>query len=398
LPDSPEPQPQLPQTPDELRDSLASAAASGRSIELFGGNSKRLMAGAVAGADFRISTARMRRILQYEPRDLTTSVEAGMPFADLNAELARNGQMIPLDGAYAETATVGGMVAANISGARRRLYGTARDLVIGMRFATLDGKLVDTGGMVVKNVAGLDMAKLMIGSFGTLAAIASVNFKLTPRPKTSRTLLFSFDDVRSAMEARTAFLRGVLNPVAVELLNPILSAQFTSQFGTKGFTLALLFAGNEAVMERSVREAATTGPHRLLSLEDEQLFWAAMSAITPRFLEKFADGAVVRVSTTLSSCAEAMESVEVAGHAHAASGIVRGWFSRSEVASRWLATAQQKGWKAVVEFSSGSARRTLPLWPGASSQAGGDFGIMKGVKQMFDPGNLLNRGRLYGQL
>ena len=85
------------------------------------------------------------------------------------------------------TRTVGGVVAANISGSARRLYGTARDLVIGMTFATMDGKLVKTGGMVVKNVAGLDMGKLMIGSFGTLAAIASVNFKLVPKPAAART-------------------------------------------------------------------------------------------------------------------------------------------------------------------------------------------------------------------
>ena len=105
-------------------------------------------------------------------------MEAGLPFAELNAQLAKNGQTIPLDGPWSETATVGGMVAANISGARRRRYGAARDLVIGMTFATLEGKLVETGGMVVKNVAGLDMGKLMIGSFGTLAAIVSVNFRV----------------------------------------------------------------------------------------------------------------------------------------------------------------------------------------------------------------------------
>ena len=161
-----------------------------------------MMAGPVAPADIRISTAGMKRVLQYEPRDLTVSVESGMPFTELNALLARNGQMIPLEGPYCDAATVGGMVAANISGARRRLYGTARDLVIGMKFATLDGKLVQSGGMVVKNVAGLDMGKLMIGSFGTLAAIASVNFKLTPRPAMARTVLFTFDDLAAAFEAR----------------------------------------------------------------------------------------------------------------------------------------------------------------------------------------------------
>ena len=97
--------------------------------------------------------------------------------------------MVPLDPPFADQATVGGVVAANSSGPRRRLYGTARDMVIGMRFATLEGKLVQSGGMVVKNVAGLDMAKLMIGSFGTLAAIAVVNFKLVPMPEAERSFL-----------------------------------------------------------------------------------------------------------------------------------------------------------------------------------------------------------------
>jgi FAD/FMN-containing dehydrogenase len=116
--------------------------------------------------------------------------------------------------------------------------------------------------------------------------------------------------------------------------------------------------------------------------------------VTPRFLEKFTDGAVVKISTPLTGCAEALGLVEAPGYAHGGSGIVRGWFSRPEAASRLLSTAEQRGWKAVVEFSSGASRRGLALWP----HPGGDFAIMREVKKMFDPGNLLNRGRLYGQL
>src|SRR5437764_13312898 len=97
--------------------------------------------------------------------------------------------MSTLDPPCGAEASVGGILAANSSGPRRRLYGTARDLVIGMQFATLEGKLVQSGGMVVKNVAGLDMAKLMIGSFGTLAAIAVANFKLLPMPEAESTFL-----------------------------------------------------------------------------------------------------------------------------------------------------------------------------------------------------------------
>ena len=144
------------------------------------------------GSGFVVSTSCMRRVLQYEPRDLTISVEAGLPFAELSALLEQNRQMIPLDPPYFDRATVGGVVASNASGPRRRMYGTARDVVIGMSFATLEGKVAKSGGMVVKNVAGFDMAKLLIGSFGTLAAIASVNFKLAPMPLETRTFVMRF--------------------------------------------------------------------------------------------------------------------------------------------------------------------------------------------------------------
>lgn len=379
-----------PCAPEELRDALHSAGTSGRTVELFGANTKFLMAGPVAPADVRISTAGLNRVLQYEPRDLTISVEAGMPLTELNALLARNGQMIPLDGPYNDGATVGGVVAANISGARRRLYGTARDLVIGMKFATLDGKIVQSGGMVVKNVAGLDMGKLMIGSFGTLAGIVSVNFKLMPRPAAGRTVLFTFDDPAAAIEARNALIRGVLNPVAIDLLNPVLAAQL----GLKNFVLATLFAGNGAVIERSIRESAAIGLSRALPVDEEQRFWNALHGVTPRFLEKFREGAVVRVSTTLAECGNALASVEGAGHAHAASGVVRGWFTRPDAAKRWMAEAVAHGWKAVVEFAAEPARAGMTLWP----RPGGDFVIMKEIKRMFDPRNLLNRGRLFGQI
>ena len=157
----------------------------------------------------------MARVLQYEPADLTISVEAGMRWADLTQLLASNQQMIPLDPPFSDSATVGGVVAANTSGPRRRLYGTARDVVIGMKFATLEGKLVHSGGMVVKNVAGLDMAKLMIGSFGTLAAIAVVNFKLAPIPEATRTFVAFASDAGDAMATRDRILRRCAAAVGV---------------------------------------------------------------------------------------------------------------------------------------------------------------------------------------
>ena len=215
-----------PHTPEALADSLAKAAAGKQTISLCGKSTKRKMAGPVEPSDVSISTKNLTRVLQYEPQDLTVSVEAGVTYCALARMLAENRQMIPLDPPFADEATIGGILAANSSGPRRRLYGTARDLVIGMKFATLEGKLVQSGGMVVKNVAGLDMGKLMIGSFGTLAAIAVANFKVLPMPEVERTFLMGFDDLAGAIAARDRILASVLQPAAIDLLNPAAAGDY----------------------------------------------------------------------------------------------------------------------------------------------------------------------------
>jgi len=131
-----------PQSPCELAAALGEAAAQGRTISLAGANSKARMAGPEEPADCVITTSAIQRVIEYEPRDLTISVEAGLPWRELARLTAANGQMAPLDPPFAQEATVGGVIAANSSGPRRRLYGTARDMVIGMKFATLEGKTV----------------------------------------------------------------------------------------------------------------------------------------------------------------------------------------------------------------------------------------------------------------
>ena len=156
--------------------------------------------------------------------------------------------MIPLDPPFADRATVGGVVAANTSGPRRRLYGTARDVVIGMKFATLEGKLVQSGGMVVKNVAGLDMAKLMIGSFGTLAAIAVVNFKLAPIPAGEHELSFcrSHRSLADAMATRDR----ILQERAAACRVGSGESRGSGASGTGWLLRAAAGGGSEAVMER----------------------------------------------------------------------------------------------------------------------------------------------------
>lgn len=373
-----------PGSPAELAEALVTAANAKQRITLGGQFTKRLMAGPTAPADVTISTSGLTRILKYEPRDLTVSVEAGTPFAEVSRVLAANNQMIPLDPPWAETATVGGVIATNGSGPRRRLYGTARDMVIGLQFATLEGKLVQSGGMVVKNVAGLDMGKLMIGSFGTLAAIAVVNFKVAPKPEVEQTSLLQFETAAQAIAARDRILQSVLQPAAVDLLNPLAAAPMN----LRGYILALQYGGNEQVVNRYAREF--DGAQQLQGAE-EQRFWKQIQNGSQRFTEKFAEGAVVRISAPIQGLAAVLAALEVPVVARAATGVSYAYFSRAESAAKWMAGKIGKQWPCVMEFSPESEKTKLDLWP----SPGSDFAMMKKVKQLFDPQNLLNHGRLY---
>ena len=379
-----------PSTPAELAQALQEAAAHQRTISLEGNSSKHLMAGPCEPADVEITTSALRRVLQYEPQDLTISVEAGMRWRDFTALIAEHRQMVPLDPPFATSGTVGGVIAANSSGPRRRLYGTARDLVIGMTFATLEGKLVQSGGMVVKNVAGLDMGKLMIGSFGTLAAIATVNFKLLPAPEGEHSFLLPFPSAADAVAVRNRVLASPLQPSAIDLLNPAAAASF----GGSGWLLAVRTGGNPAAMRRYESELAHIAGRLAVETECPATFWPEVDNFTPQFLHRRPDGAVVRVSCTLKDLANVMESFPGPAVARAASGVCYGYFEQADTTAGWFARATGMGWKAVVESAPEARKRTLELWP----SPGGDFEIMRRVKALFDPSNLLNRGRLYRRI
>ncbi|HLX42228.1 MAG TPA: FAD-binding protein [Bryobacteraceae bacterium] len=335
-----------PETPEQLAEALHGLAADHKKILLGGNFSKNCLGGTAEPADATVSTCGLRRLLQYEPSDLTVSVEAGMPFADLERTLAENRQMIPLDPPWREQSTVGGVVAANLSGPRRRLYGTARDMIIGMKFATLEGQLIDSGGMVVKNVAGLDMAKLLVGSFGTLAAMAIVNFKVFPMPPESKTFVMDFATAAEAFAERDRILRGVLQPSAIDIVN-----------WPSGFRLLIHAQGNPAVLRRFANDLPKA------RVEDESV-WDEISGFTQRFLAENPKGAVVPIATKLSEMPAAMAKLTAPAIARAGSGVIYAHYAENAPARAW----------------------------------NGDFETMKRIKEMFDPEHLLNRGRLYGRI
>jgi glycolate oxidase FAD binding subunit len=339
-----------PENPEQLAALLHDAASAHRTIRLGGNFSKDCLGGSPTAADVSmdvtISTASMNRLLQYEPSDLTISVEAGMPFAELARMLAAHHQMLPLDPPWLLESTVGGVLAANLSGPRRRLYGTARDMVIGMTFATLEGNLINSGGMVVKNVAGLDMAKLMIGSFGTLAAIATVNFKVFPAPVGSRTFSMEFATAAEAFAERDRILHTVLQPSAIDIVN-----------WPRGFRLLIRAGGNDAVLARYAREFPRA------NVEDDAV-WEAICEFSRQFVAANPGARVVTMSMPLSKMRDVAEQLAVPFIARAGSGVIYAHYLKD-----------------------------APETPLAS-----DFATMTKVKEMFDPERLLNRGRLYGRI
>jgi glycolate oxidase FAD binding subunit len=338
-----------PESPDHLAEVLRDLAAGHRTIRLGGNFSKDRLGGASADGEV-VSTSAMTRVLCYDPRDLTISVEAGMPFAELERTLAEHRQMLPLDPPWGAQSTVGGVVAANLSGPRRRQYGTARDMIIGMTFATLEGKLVSSGGMVVKNVAGLDMAKLMVGSFGTLAAIATVNFKVFPAPPGSRTFVREFESIELAFAERDRILRAVLQPAAIDIVN-----------WPRGPRLILRAMGNTAVLDRWSREMAG---YARAEGDEEHTVWDAVREFTPRFLAEHPHGAMVPIHAKLSDMPAVTARLGVPFIARAGSGAIY---------AHYFENAPEP------EFAGG-------------------FEMMVKVKDMFDPERLLNRGRLYGRI
>ena len=384
-----------PATPEDVRETLRRCASEQASIETGGAFSKRLFGGPPAEARCRIETRNLGRLLAYEPADLTVSVEAGMRFAELQRILGENGQFLSLDPPHGSDATVGGVLATNSSGPLRRRFGTARDLVIGMRFATLDGRIVSSGGMVVKNVTGLDMGKLMIGSFGTLAVIVSANFKVSPLPEASVSFAFRAPSAAPLLGVRRAVLAAALQPSALDWLDP--GAAEAAGLGA-AHALLVEASGSPAATRRfeaAYKDLAAASGADLEPLAGED--WARVRECGPAWLRAHPDGALVRVSTVLSRLGEVLEQSARAGCAaalRAGSGTGFCLAPDGETARSALERLRGIGCHATLEAASDGLKRRVVQWPAS----GNELAVMQRIKADFDPLMLLNRGRLYGAI
>ena len=396
-----------PQNFEELSNILRSCNEANRTLEGGGAFSKQSAGGAVFAAETRISTCNLNQVVAYEPSDLTISVEAGLPYRDLKEILAQNNQFLPLDPPFAENATVGGIIATNGNGPRRRRYGTARDVVIGMKFVTIEGKTIQSGGMVVKNVTGLDMGKLLIGSYGTLAVITVVNFKVFPIPVSHLSVVFSAPTLETLMSIRSVILRGAIQPRSIDLFNTEAASgwQLASTLNLDDYGLAVEVDGSPILMERCQREfEAMTDEHPEVKVypvaeEESQVLWQKIQETTARLLSSNSDTYVIRLSTLPTRIGAIFEVAETGGRTRpviirAGNGVGYIYSFGVKDAEECLAKAQEKELLGVAEYIPVDSKSNFNSWP----VVGSDLAIMKRIKNELDPQNLLNRGRLFNRL
>ena len=181
----------FPASPEAVAAAVKEARTRGERLAPAGAGTWLTGGGWIGAADAVLSVGKLDASLHYEPADLTLTVGAGMRMADLSSMVAEHGQWLPLDPPGVATGTVGGMVASGLSGSLRSAYGAVRDNVLGLQCVTGEGRLLNVGGRVVKNVAGYDLVRLLTGSRGSLGVITAVSLRLFPLPEADRTLRFT---------------------------------------------------------------------------------------------------------------------------------------------------------------------------------------------------------------
>ena len=406
-----------PGTVEEVSAVLAACTKADVAVVPWGGGAHMGLGSLPKKVDVVLALGRMNQVIDHEPGDMTSTVQAGMTLSHFQSHLGRRGQFLSLDPPGGSRATIGGILAANASGPRRLRYGAARDLLIGLRVVHADGTVTKGGAKVVKNVTGYDMNKLYVGSLGTLGVIVEATFRLYPIPPVERTWVASFPAAATAGEAVARVMASPIVPSAVELLNDTAAVTVNAQSGVTpglgGVLLAVSVASVPEAVEAQIRTVRglmrEAGDGLVLDGQAHERFWEAV-----RDLDS-GDGAVMllKASVLPARVAEAMEHGErlaaqqglhVAIVSEAGTGVLRYSFRADEGSDRIARLA------AVVDplraFAAGAKgslvvlkappeiKATVDVW----GPIGQSFAMMQRLKDQFDPGRILNPGRFVGGL
>lgn len=354
--------------------------------------------------DVTLCTRGLGRIVAHDAEDLTVTAEAGVTLRDLNARLQSAGQWLPFDPSRGTDVTVGGLIASDRNGPLRLAYGKVRDFLIGLRVVRADGSVLRGGGRVVKNVAGYDLPKLFIGSFGTLGVIVEATFKVRPQPPDMRLYVIPMRSVTEATETALHLLGGRLAPVLLEAVNEL--AAETIGLPT-GAALVAAFAGNEAhtaAQETLLRHETSDRLTRWDGTEMEALLSAIRDFPQPADEEVL----VVRLSVRpaeLPGLLQRIEAEAVARRispeiaAHAGNGIA--WLQLSAdvdlqavaLFAEWIRLyARQSGGWLVFETLPRRLRGQVDPW----GFTGPTLPLMAAIKQKLDPNRIFSPGRFVG--
>ncbi|MCE5255035.1 MAG: FAD-binding oxidoreductase, partial [Actinomycetia bacterium] len=247
-----------------LAAALALADAERLGVCVVGGGTKLGWGDPPDRFDLLVHTGDLRSTCVIDADDLTARVAAGVTVAEAQARARAAGRVLPLDAGLPGSATVGGVVATGDQGARGAGYGAVRDLVLGLRATLADGTSVKFGGLTMKNVAGYDMSKLFVGSFGVLGVITEVNLRLLPRAEAQALLVLPLESLAQGGEIAARILDSYLQPLVLEALSPQVVSAIAQAVTTAGSALGLGsgggpillagFAGHQAAVDRSVAE------------------------------------------------------------------------------------------------------------------------------------------------
>lgn len=351
-----------------------------------------------------LCTSQLNRILTHDADDLTVTAEAGVTLHDLNARLGGAGQWLPFDPPRGRDVTIGGLIASDRNGPLRLAYGKVRDFLIGLRVVMADGALVRGGGKVVKNVAGYDLPKLFVGSFGTLGVIVEATFKVRPKPRDMRLYVIPMRSVAEATQKALDILRGRLAPVLLEAVNEL--AAETIGLPT-GAALVAACAGSEvdAGAQESILRAETDD--RLTRCEGTEMD-SLLSALREFPQPADEEVLVVRLSVRPAELPDLLARIEAEAAArrispeitaHAGNGVA--WLQLSAdvdlhsvaLFAEWIRLhARQSGGWLVFETLPRRLRGQVDPW----GFHGPTLPLMLAIKQKLDPQRVLSPGRFVG--
>ncbi len=393
-----------PNRAEELASVMSCAYSNSWGVLPCGSGSKLSWGGVGKGVDLVVSTERLNRVIDHAVGDLTVTVEAGVKFADLQDILLKTGQFLPLEPAYPQDATLGGIIATADSGSLRQRYGGVRDMLLGISFVRCDGQIAKAGGRVVKNVAGYDLMKLFTGSYGTLVVLTEVTFRVYQVPEAAGTVVLTggVEAMDAIASATQTLLASALTPTAFDLL----STQLVAKLGLgKGMGLMVRFQSvTQSVQEQSSRLLEVgqqlglqgtlytdTDEAKLWQSLPEQIWTAPQEpAITCKI------GILPTAAVTTLTQLDTLTSPPGLGLIHAGSGLGLLRLDPASVTAQTIMEMRrycqsQGGFLTVLEAPI-SLKQQLDVW----GYSGNALNIMRGIKQQFDPKNLLSPRRFVG--